>query len=56
MPENGVGIEEVTVSYTGTKWQKLAYAVSLIGILIFFGFLLLFDLSLKSKRKCDDNI
>lgn len=33
LPENGTGKEEITVYYAGTKYQKLAYAGTIAGIL-----------------------
>lgn len=44
MPQNMKGSIEVTVSYSGTKYQKLAYAGSMIGCLM-----LLFYVGLNSK-------
>ena len=34
LPEGGSGMEEITVYYAGTKYQKLAYMGTIIGIVL----------------------
>ena len=40
MPEDGQGIEKITVSYVGTKYQKLAYCGSILGILMLLTYII----------------
>ena len=44
MPANTSGIEQVTVKYIGTKYQKLSYLLLAVGIVTFVGLYI-------SKRK-----